>query len=79
MGIDSVAGPSEVMVIADKFSNPEWLAIDLLSQAEHDEDARAILVTDSSAFINSVNHYIKKVFKKYLGKTIANISIKKMV
>ena len=58
VGIDSVAGPSEVMVIADKYSNPEWVAIDLLSQAEHDEDARAILVTDSLKLINSVNHYI---------------------
>ena len=52
VGIDSIAGPSEVMIIADKNSNPEWIAVDLLSQAEHDEDARAILVSDSLSLIN---------------------------
>ena len=77
VGIDSVAGPSEVMVIADKYSNPEWVAVDLLSQAEHDEDARAILVTDSLKLINSVNHYISKYLKTLDRKKIANISIKK--
>ena len=46
------------MIIADKKSNPEWIAVDLLSQAEHDEDARAILVTDSFILIKSVNYYI---------------------
>ncbi len=77
VGIDSVAGPSEVMVIADKYSNPEWVAVDLLSQAEHDEDARAILVTDSLKLISSVNHYISKYLKTLDRKKIANISIKK--
>ena len=52
VGIDSIAGPSEIMVIADKDSNPEWVAVDLLSQAEHDEDARPILVSDNLEFIN---------------------------
>lgn len=77
VGIDSIAGPSEVMVIADKFSNPEWVAIDLLSQAEHDEDARVILVTDSSNLINSVNHFISKYLKILERKEIAKNSIKK--
>ena len=45
VGIDSIAGPSEVMIIADKYSNPEWIAIDLLSQAEHDEEARAMCLS----------------------------------
>ena len=65
------------MVIADKYSNPEWVAVDLLSQAEHDEDARAILVTDSLKLIKSVNHYISKYLKTLDRKKIANISIKK--
>ena len=77
VGIDSIAGPSEIMVIADKFSNPEWIAVDLLSQAEHDEDARAILVTDSMELIKSVNHYISIHLKTLDRKEIATISIKK--
>lgn len=77
VGIDSIAGPSEVMIIADKYSNPEWIAVDLLSQAEHDEDARAILVTDSLELIKSVNYYISKYLKTLDRKEIANISIKK--
>jgi histidinol dehydrogenase len=49
VGIDSIAGPSEVVVVADKDANPRWLAADLLAQAEHDEAAQSILITDSPA------------------------------
>ena len=77
VGIDSIAGPSEVMVIADKKSNPEWIAVDLLSQAEHDEDARAILVSDSLRLIKSVNYYISQYLKTIDRKEIAKVSIKK--
>ena len=49
VGIDSIAGPSEVVVVADKEANPRWLAADLLAQAEHDEAAQSILITDSAA------------------------------
>jgi histidinol dehydrogenase len=49
VGIDMVAGPSEVLVIADATADPDWIAIDLLSQAEHDADAQAILITDTPA------------------------------
>ena len=77
VGIDSIAGPSEVMIIADKKSNPEWIAVDLLSQAEHDEDARAILVSDSLSLIQSVNYYISKYLKTIDRKEIAKASIKK--
>jgi histidinol dehydrogenase len=49
VGIDMVAGPSEVVVVADKSANPRWLAADLLAQAEHDEAAQAILITDDAA------------------------------
>jgi histidinol dehydrogenase len=48
VGIDSIAGPSEVLVIADKSNNPDWLAADLLAQAEHDTAAQSILMTDSA-------------------------------
>ena len=48
VGIDSIAGPSEVLVIADKHNNPEWIAADLLAQAEHDTAAQSILMTDDA-------------------------------
>src|SRR6478672_4944222 len=54
VGIDMVAGPSEVLVIADGSAHPEWIAADLLSQAEHDEAAQAILITDDAEFAGLV-------------------------
>ncbi len=54
VGIDSIAGPSEVLVIADKHNNPEWIAADLLAQAEHDTAAQSILMTDDAAFGRAV-------------------------
>jgi len=50
VGIDALAGPSEIVVVADRASNPDWIAADLLSQAEHDPDAQSILITDDEAF-----------------------------
>lgn len=50
VGIDMVAGPSEILVIADNKNNPDWIAADLLSQAEHDPDAQSILITDDEKF-----------------------------
>ncbi len=55
VGIDMIAGPSEILVIADKDNNPEWIAVDLLSQAEHDESAQSILITDDAAFGKAVS------------------------
>ena len=54
VGIDSIAGPSEVLVIADKDNDPEWIAADLLAQAEHDTAAQSILMTDDAAFGRAV-------------------------
>lgn len=54
VGIDMVAGPSEILVIADGANNPQWIAVDLLSQAEHDPAAQAILITDDAAFADAV-------------------------
>jgi len=50
VGIDMIAGPSEILVIADRDNDPDWIAIDLLSQAEHDESAQSILITDDAGF-----------------------------
>ena len=54
VGIDSIAGPSEILVIADNQNDPEWIAADLLSQAEHDESSQSILITDDAAFADKV-------------------------
>jgi histidinol dehydrogenase len=54
VGIDSVAGPSEILVVSDAGSDPDWIAIDLLSQAEHDPAARSVLITDDAAFADKV-------------------------
>jgi histidinol dehydrogenase len=54
VGIDSVAGPSEILVIADGRNDPEWIAADLLSQAEHDASSQSILITDDASFADSV-------------------------
>lgn len=54
VGIDMIAGPSEIVVIADAANDPDWLALDLLSQAEHDESAQAILITPDAAFARQV-------------------------
>ena len=58
VGIDSIAGPSEVLIIADAANNPEWIAADLLAQAEHDEEAQSILITDNIAFARSVSEAV---------------------
>ena len=54
VGIDMIAGPSEILVIADAKNNPDWIALDLLSQAEHDESAQSILITPDAVFGRSV-------------------------
>jgi histidinol dehydrogenase len=54
VGIDIIAGPSEVLIVADSANDPHWIAADLLAQAEHDEAAQSILITDDSAFADAV-------------------------
>lgn len=61
VSIDSIAGPSEILVIADETANPRHIAADLLSQAEHDELASAILITTSKKLADEVNQYIEKM------------------
>ena len=60
VGIDSIAGPSEVLVIADKHNDPEWIAADLLAQAEHDTAAQSILMTDDAEFARAVEAAVQR-------------------
>ena len=75
VGIDMVAGPSEVSIIADKQFNLEWIASDLIAQAEHDVFAQSILITDSKELIKKVNICLKIQLSK-LPKDIAYKSLK---
>jgi histidinol dehydrogenase len=63
VGIDMIAGPSEVLVIADRDSDPDWLAADLLAQAEHDTAAQAILITDSADLASRVEEAVERQLK----------------
>jgi histidinol dehydrogenase len=77
VGIDMIAGPSEVLVIADDSANPAFIAADLLAQAEHDIDARANLITLSKSLADKVQSQIKIQLSKLSTKDIAVKSIKK--
>ena len=75
VGIDMIAGPSEIGVIADSSANPTYVAADLLSQAEHDTRARAILVTDSEALADAVESEIERQLKLLPREAIARPSV----
>jgi len=72
VGIDLIAGPSEILVVADSNNNPEWIAADLMAQAEHDERAQCILITDSEVFskevVSAINYLIKQLSTKLIIK-----------
>jgi len=74
VGIDSIAGPSEVLVIADSNNDPEWLAADLLAQAEHDTAAQAILMTDDAAFGRLVAAAVERQLRQLPRGNIAAAS-----
>ncbi len=74
VGIDAIAGPSEVLVIADRDNNPAWVAADLLAQAEHDPAAQAILMTDSAAFAAGVEAEVERQLKLLPRGDIAGAS-----
>jgi histidinol dehydrogenase len=71
VGIDSVAGPSEILVIADSGNNPDWIAADLLSQAEHDASAQSILITDSEDFARQVEAALDHAMARLPRREIA--------
>jgi len=75
VGVDMIAGPSEVLVIADRYANPVFAAADMLSQAEHDEMACSILVTDSEELMKKVEYEIEKQLERLPRKETARRSI----
>ncbi|MHC0054505.1 histidinol dehydrogenase [Actibacterium sp. D379-3] len=74
VGIDMIAGPSEILVIADKENDPDWIAVDLLSQAEHDESAQSILLTDDAGFGRAVAAAVEKRLETLERRAIAGAS-----
>lgn len=75
VGIDMIAGPSEILVVCDGKTNPDWIAMDLFSQAEHDEDAQSILVCPDADFIAQVQASINKLVEAMPRKTIISTSL----
>ena len=71
VGIDSIAGPSEILVVADGANDPAWIAADLLSQAEHDSSSQSILITDDAAFADSVAVEVERQLAALLSRDIA--------
>lgn len=74
VGIDMIAGPSEILVIADADNDPDWIAMDLLSQAEHDESAQAILITDSADLARAVAAAVERALERLERREIAAAS-----
>jgi histidinol dehydrogenase len=76
VGIDMIAGPSEILIICDGTTNPDWIAMDLFSQAEHDEDAQAILLCPDKDFISQVEESITKLLPSMDREEIIRTSLK---
>jgi histidinol dehydrogenase len=74
VGIDMIAGPSEVLIIADRDANPEWVAADLLAQAEHDTAAQSILITDNAALADAVERAVEGQLKTLPRESVASAS-----
>jgi histidinol dehydrogenase len=75
VGIDMIAGPSEILVVCDGNTDPDWIAMDLFSQAEHDEDAQSILVSPDGAFLNKVQASIEKLVVEMERQDIIHTSL----
>ena len=63
VGIDMIAGPSEVTIVADKWSKPDWIAADLIAQAEHDESSQSIVLADDIKIIKQINYFLREQLK----------------
>ena len=74
VGIDMIAGPSEVLIIASDGANPEWIAADLLAQAEHDDAAQSILITDDADLASAVEAAVEQQLQGLARRTIASAS-----
>ena len=75
VGIDMIAGPSEILVICDGLTNPDWIAMDLFSQAEHDELAQAVLLTPDAAFADKVEEAMHRLIETMPRKAIIEKSV----
>ncbi len=75
VGIDMIAGPSEILVICDGKTDPDWIAMDLFSQAEHDEDAQPILISDDADFLDKVHASIVRLLTEMEREAIIRVSL----
>ena len=75
VGIDMIAGPSEILVVCDGQTDPDWIAMDLFSQAEHDEDAQSILVSHDAGFLDKVQESIERLVQEMERKEIIETSL----
>lgn len=75
VGIDMIAGPSEILVVCDGKTDPDWIAMDLFSQAEHDEDAQSILVSQDEEFLGKVQSSVEKLLPQMERKDIIQASL----
>jgi histidinol dehydrogenase len=75
VGIDMIAGPSEILVVCDGKTDPDWIAMDLFSQAEHDEEAQSILVSPEKEFIKQVKQSIERLLEEMPRKEIIKTSL----
>ncbi len=77
VGIDMIAGPSEILIICDGRTDPDWIAMDLFSQAEHDKDAQSLLLTPEAAFLDRVQASIGKLLPDMERRTIITASLER--
>jgi histidinol dehydrogenase len=77
VGIDMIAGPSEILVICDGQTDPDWIAMDLFSQAEHDEDARAILISTDATFLDTVQDSMNRLIEAMPRADIIRTSLQR--
>ncbi len=77
VGIDMIAGPSEILVICDGLTDPDWIAMDLFSQAEHDEDAQSILVSPDAGYLDKVKASIDRLLPTMERATVIEASLAK--
>ena len=76
VGIDMIAGPSEILVVCDGKTDPDWIALDLFSQAEHDEDAQSILISPDRDFLQKVKAAMARLLPTLERESIARVSLK---
>jgi histidinol dehydrogenase len=76
VGIDMIAGPSEILIVCDGKTDPDWIAMDMFSQAEHDEDAQSILISPDRSYLQKVKAALDKLLPSLERENIARVSLK---